>query len=62
MAQIIACDNGCGRELPLPTTEEAAAGWRRLSLRHNDRLHFRYVCPHCPDTRVRENLERLRLS
>jgi hypothetical protein len=56
----VTCDNGCGRRLAIPTTKEASAGWRRLSLRHDDRLYFAYCCPECPEDRVKELLERKR--
>lgn len=60
MAEIIHCDNGCGRTLTAPASKEAAEGWRRLSIRRNDKLHVRHVCPHCPEDRVRKNLEAIR--
>lgn len=60
MADLIACDNGCGRTLTVPGTKEAAEGWRRLSINRDGKLHIRYVCPHCPENRVRERLEAIR--
>jgi hypothetical protein len=60
MAQIITCDNGCGRTLTKSTPKDIAKQWRRLSINRNEKLHFRYVCPHCPEDRVRANLEAIR--
>ena len=60
MAEQITCDNGCGRTLTVPTTKGGAEGWRILSINRDGKLHFRYVCPQCPEDRVRKNLERIR--
>jgi transposase-like protein len=60
MAESITCDNGCGRTLTIPASKAAAEGWRRLSIHRNGKLHFRYVCPSCPEDRVRKNLEAIR--
>ena len=56
MAEIITCDNGCGRTLAVPI-KKAPDGWRRLSINRNGKLRMAHVCPNCPETRVRERLE-----
>lgn len=48
MSNAIMCA-GCAAVLPLPTTKQAAAGWRRHSLQWNLRIHFSYTCPACPE-------------
>jgi transposase-like protein len=60
MAKTIHCDNGCGRTITASTPKETAKQWRRLSINRNGKLHFRYVCPSCPEDRVRKNLEAIR--
>lgn len=42
--------SGCATTLTLPTTKQAAAGWRRHSLQWDCRLHFAYTCPTCPES------------
>jgi hypothetical protein len=56
----ITCAGQCGRVLTLPTTKEAAKGWRRHSLQWNLKIHFTYTCPTCPESKGLAVLETLK--